>query len=153
MQSRVYLGLAAVLFACGLCTLSPRNAFAAEPKPDATVRQVIDDAIKPLLKQHDLPGMAVGVTIDGKRYFVEYGDASTNPKVTVTRNTLFELGSISKTFTATLATYAEVEGKLSLKKSVSTYMPALKGVALDNIRVLDLAMHTAGGFRFNCPAM
>ena len=120
---------------------------------DAKVRQAIDHALKPVIAQYVIPGMAVGITIDGNWYFVEYGDASINPKVAATRAKLFELGSISKTFTATLATYAEVEGKLSLKKSVSTYMPALKGVALDNIRVLDLAMHTAGGFRFNCPAM
>ena len=151
MQSRVYLGLAAVLFACGFCTLSPWNAFAAEPKPDAKIRQVIDDAIKPLLKQYAIPGLAVGVTIDGKRYFVEYGDASTNPKIAVTRDTLFELGSISKTFTATLAAYAEVEGKLSLNDSVSKVMPELKGSALDNVRVLDLATHTTGGFPLQLP--
>jgi beta-lactamase class C len=95
--------------------------------------------------------MAVGVTIDGKRIVAVYGDAAIDPKVPVTRDTLFELGSISKTFTATLAAYAQVEGKLSLDKSVSTYVPALKGSALDHVRVLDLATHTAGGFPLQLP--
>lgn len=149
MLSRLYPGLAVTLFAYALCSLS--HAFAAPPDQDAKVRQAIDEAIKPLLKQHDIPGLAVGVTIDGKRHFVEYGDASTNPKVAVTRDTLFELGSISKTFTATLAAYAEVEGKMSLNDSVSKVMPALKGSALDNVRVLDLATHTAGGFPLQLP--
>lgn len=138
-----------MLFVSALCTLSP--TFAAPLDQDAKVRQIVDDAIKPILSQYAVPGMAVGVTINGKRYFVEYGDASINPKVAVTRDTLFELGSISKTFTATLAAYAEVEGKLSLMSSVSTYMPALKGSALDNVRVLDLATHTAGGFPLQLP--
>jgi beta-lactamase class C len=91
------------------------------------------------------------VTIDGKRHFIEYGLASKSPAIPVTRDTLFELGSISKTFTATLATYAEIEGKLSLNDSVSTYRPELKGSALDDVRVLDLGTHTAGGFPLQLP--
>ena len=149
MQLRFYLRLAATLFVAALSALSP--ALAAPQDQDAKVRQFIDDAMKPVIAQHNIPGMAVGVTIDGKRYFVEYGDAAINPKVAVTRDTLFELGSISKTFTATLAAYAEVEGKLSLMNSVSTYMPALKGSALDTVRVLDLATHTTGGFPLQLP--
>lgn len=149
MLSRLYPKLAATLLICTLCSLSP--APAAPSDQDAKVRQVIDGAMKPVIAQYGLPGMAVGVTIDGKRYFVEYGDASINPKVAVTRDTLFELGSISKTFTATLAAYAEVEGKLSLNDSVSKVMPALKGSALDHVRVLDLATHTAGGFPLQLP--
>ena len=149
MLSRFYRKLAAALFISTLCSLS--HAFAASTEQDAKVRQVIDEAVKPVIAQYGLPGMAVGVTIDGKRYFAEYGDASTNPKVAVTRDTLFELGSISKTFTATLAVYAEIEGKLSLHDSVSKVMPALKGSALDKVRVLDLATHTAGGFPLQLP--
>ena len=91
------------------------------------------------------------MTIDGQRHFIEYGLASKNPRVPVTRDTLFELGSISKTFTATLATYAEVEGKLSLNDSVSQHMPELKGSTLDKVRLLDLATHTAGGFPLQLP--
>lgn len=149
MRSRFNLSLTATLFVSAIYSLSP--ALAAPQDQDAKVRQVIGDALKPIVAQYAVPGMAVGVTIDGKRYFVEYGDASINPKIAVTRDTLFELGSISKTFTATLATYAEVEGKLSLKESVSTYMPTLKGSALDNVRVLDLATHTTGGFPLQLP--
>ena len=149
MLSRFYAKLAAALFVSTLCNLSPK--LAAAQAQDAKVRQVIDAAVKPVITQYALPGMAVGMTIDGKRYFAEYGDASTNPKVAVTRNTLFELGSISKTFTATLAAYAEVEGKLSLQDSVSKVMPALKGSALDKVRVLDLATHTTGGFPLQLP--
>jgi beta-lactamase class C len=149
LLSRSCSRIAVTLLASTLFALHP--TLAAPLDQDAKVRQVIDDAIRPLLKQHDLPGMAVGVTIDGKRHFVEYGKASLNPEIPVTRNTLFELGSISKTFTATLTAYAEVEGKLSLKDSVSKIMPELKGSALDNVRVLDLATHTTGGFPLQLP--
>lgn len=140
--------LTAALCSVGLFSSSQ---IVAAPLEEAKVRQLIDDAVKPVIQQYAVPGMAVGVTIDGQRYFASYGDASVNPKVPVTRDTLFELGSISKTFTATLAAYAQVEGKLSLTNSVSTYIPELKGSALDHVRVVDLATHTAGGFPLQLP--
>ncbi len=118
-------------------------------EPKAT--KIIDDAVKPVMEQYGIPGMAVGVTFEGRRHFVEYGAAEKTARVPVTRDTLFELGSISKTFTATLATYAEIEGKLRLSDSVSQYMPELKGSALDQVRLLDLATHTAGGFPLQLP--
>jgi beta-lactamase class C len=141
--------LAAGLLACTLGSLS--HALGASPDQDAKVRQAVDEAMKPVIAQYGIPGLAVAVTIDGKRHFIEYGVASKEPQVSVTRDTLFELGSISKTFTATLATYAEVEGRLSLTDSVSQHMPELKGSALDDVRLLDLATHTTGGFPLQLP--
>jgi beta-lactamase class C len=146
---RPYRTLAITLLAYALSSLS--NAFGAGPDQDAKVRQAVDEAMKPVIEQYGLPGLAVAVTIAGTRHFIEYGLASKDPPVSVTRDTLFELGSISKTFTATLATYAEVEGKLSLNDNVSKYMPELKGSALDNVRLLDLGTHTAGGFPLQVP--
>ncbi len=148
MSKRSHVKLAAGLLACMLGGLS--GAFGASPE-DARVRQLVDEAVKPVIEQYGIPGMAVAVTIAGEHHFFEYGLASKKPRVAVTRDTLFELGSISKTFTATLAAYAEVEGKLSLTDSVSDHMPELKGSALDAVRVLDLATHTTGGFPLQLP--
>lgn len=149
MRLRFDPRLAAACLACTALNLS--SAWGADADQDAKVRQAIDEAVKPVIDQYRIPGLAVAVTIDGQRHFVEYGVASKASRAPVTRDTLFELGSISKTFTATLATYAEIEGKLSLNGKVSTYMPALKGSALDDVRVLDLATHTAGGFPLQLP--
>ena len=145
---QLYRKTAAVLAAAGFCLSS---AFAVAAEADMKVRQAVDAAIRPVLEQYGIPGMAVGVTLDGTRYFVDYGFAAKDTKVPVTRDTLFELGSISKTFTATLVTYAEGEGRLSLSDKVSQHMPELKSSALDNVRLLDLATHTAGGFPLQLP--
>ncbi|EIM27847.1 class C beta-lactamase [Microvirga lotononidis] len=131
---------------------APSSACAAGPVQDAEVRKAVDEAMKPVIAQYGLPGMAVAVSVDGRRHFMAYGLASKEPQVPVTRDTLFELGSISKTFTATLATYAEVEGRLKLTDSVSRHMPELKGSAFDKVRLVDLATHTAGGFPLQLPA-
>ncbi|KLK92766.1 beta-lactamase/D-alanine carboxypeptidase [Microvirga vignae] len=149
LHSRLSPSLAAALLAYALGSLS--TAFGAGSDQDAKVRQVVDDAMKPVIQQYGIPGLAVAVTVGGTRHFIEYGLASNDPRVSVTRDTLFELGSISKTFTATLATYAEGEGKLSLNDPVSKHMPELKGSALDDVRLLDLATHTAGGFPLQLP--
>ncbi len=149
LLSRLYLKLASALLACALSGLS--CAVAAQPDQDAKVRQIVDEAMRPVIAQYGIPGLAVAVTIDGARYFVDYGVASKDPQVPVTRDTLFELGSISKTFVATLTAAAEIDGKLSLNDHVSKYMPELKGSALDNVRLLDLATHTAGGFPLQLP--
>jgi beta-lactamase class C len=124
-----------------------RGAFAGETE----LRAAIDEAMKPVIAQYGIPGMAVGVTLNGTRSFVEYGLASQQPQLPVTRDTLFELGSISKTFTATLATLAEIEGKLALSDTVGQHMPELAGSPIGDVRLLDLATHTAGGFPLQLP--
>jgi beta-lactamase class C len=133
-----------------LCFLpAARGAHAA---PDAAaVRDAVDRAIKPLMAQHDVPGMAVAVTVDGKAMFFSYGLASKAQKVPVTENTLFELGSVSKTFTATLGCYARGQGKLSFDDRPSKYMPDLKGSPIDRASLLELGTYTAGGLPQQMP--
>jgi beta-lactamase class C len=127
------------------------NAFAANTDEATKVKDAIDAAVKPVIAQYGIPGMAVGVTLNGARHFTEYGSASIKQKIPVTRDTLFELGSISKTFTATLATLAEVNGKLSLTDTVGQHLAELKGSPIGDVRLLDLATHTAGGFPLQLP--
>ncbi|MFD2884384.1 serine hydrolase [Pseudomonas lini] len=61
------------------------------------------------------------------------------------KNTLFEIGSVSKTFTATLAAYAQATGKLTLSDNASQVLPTLRGSAFDRISLLQLGTYTAGG--------
>ena len=69
---------------------------------------------KPLLEQYRIAGLAVGVTLNGQHYFVNYGLASKQNQQPVNNKTLFELGSVSKLFNATLVGYAQATAKLSL---------------------------------------
>ncbi|MCQ4330418.1 beta-lactamase [Pseudomonas stutzeri] len=114
---------------------------------DATVA----DAAQTLMAQYAIPGLAIAVTVQGKQYFYNYGVASNATQQAVTRETLFEIGSVSKTLTATLAAYAEAQGKLSLTDSPTRYLPTLQGSKLDQITLIDLATHTAGDFPLQLP--
>ncbi len=103
------------------------------------------------MERAGIPGMAVGIVRDGRRDVYCFGVASTATGEPVGRRTLFEIGSVSKTFTATLAARAALDGRLSLSDPVSRHLPALRGSAFDAIRVIDLGTHTAGGLPLQVP--
>ncbi len=137
---------AAFLVVCA--SLFPLCATAAD---NAALRAAVDAAVVPLMAEHAVPGMAVAVTVDGRTWFYNYGLASREAKTPVSENTLFELGSISKTFTATLATYAQGQGALSLEDHPGKYIPQLKGSELDQAKLLDLGAYAAGGLPLQMP--
>lgn len=116
------------------------------------LRAVVDASVKPLMQQQSIPGLVVGVVQDGKAQYFNYGVASKDARQPVSENTLFEIGSVSKTFTATLAGYAVATGKLDLAAPASQYLPALKGNTFDHISVLQLGTYTAGGLPLQFPA-
>ncbi|MGL5360984.1 MAG: class C beta-lactamase, partial [Shewanella sp.] len=110
-----------------------------------------DQAVKPVLAEYQIPGTVIGITFAGQRYFYHYGVRSKATGEAVDANTLFEIGSISKTITATLANYANAEGKLNLTEPVSHYVPQLTGSSFDKINLLHLATHTAGDLPLQVP--
>lgn len=116
------------------------------------VRAAVDAAILPLMSEHDVPGMAVGVIVDGEPHVFTYGVASKETGMPVTEATLFEIGSVSKVFTATLAAYAQTTGKLSLGDHPGQYLPALKGRPVNQATLLHLGTYTAGGLPLQFPA-
>lgn len=128
---------------------TPFTTWAADDA--ATIRAIVDAAVGPVLADHDIPGMAVALTVDGKPYFFNYGVASREKNTPVSQATIFELGSISKLFTATLALYAQVSGKLSLADHPGKYMPQLAGSAVDRATLLNLGTYTAGGLPLQFP--
>ncbi|MFC4171281.1 class C beta-lactamase [Microvirga sp. GCM10011540] len=126
-------------------------AHAAEGGSQDRLAQIVNEAIRPVMEEYNIPGLAVAVTIRGQRSYFNYGVASKESGRKVTEDTLFEIGSISKTFTATLASYAQVTGSLSFSDEVSRYMPALAGSSFDEISLLDLGTYAAGGLPLQFP--
>ena len=118
---------------------------------EARLKAITDAAIKPIMEKNGIPGLAVGISVDGESYIFTYGAMSKSTGQPVTAETLFELGSISKTFTAILATYAEANGHLSLSGRVKDYLPGMKGSAFGDVTLTHLATHTAGGFPLQVP--
>lgn len=120
-------------------------------QPRSSTRSIVGAAIRPAMLKYNIPGMAVGVTDGGRSLVINYGIASTKTGRPVTDDTLFELGSVSKTLTATLASYAQVQGYLSLSDRTSKYLPALRYSKFGDVALLDLGTHTPGGLPLQVP--
>lgn len=134
-----------------LITAAPLVANAAPQFQTEAMQSLVDSAVNPLMKEYGIPGAIVGISMNGQQYFFPYGVSLKTTGQDVSKNTLFEIGSISKTFTATLANYAQVEGKLTLTDKVSQYVPELTGSAFDQINLINLATHTAGDLPMQVP--
>ncbi|WP_387463683.1 class C beta-lactamase [Photorhabdus sp. RM323S] len=124
----------------------------ASNTPDQThLTNTVDKTIHSLMQEYDIPGMAIAVTFRGQHFFYQYGDASKESHTPVTKETIFELGSVSKTFAASLISWAQVTGAISLSDKASQHFQPLTGSAFDNISLLNIATYTAGGLPLQFP--
>ena len=114
----------------------------------------LDEAVRDAMTRWSIPGIAVGIFRDGAVETHGYGVASLETGFPVRPDTLFQIGSISKVYTATLAMQLVEEGKLSLDTPVIEYLPDLKLADADAQRTITmrhLLTHTSGleGDRFD----
>jgi beta-lactamase class C len=137
--------------ACLLIGLAFTGTVAATPVVQSEEDKSIRDAVQAFMRQYDVPGVAIAITQNGKQTFYNFGVASRETKQQVNSDTLFEVGSISKTFTATLTAYAVANGQLSLADHPSKYFPEFSGTEFDKAKLLNLGTHTAGGFPLQVP--
>jgi CubicO group peptidase (beta-lactamase class C family) len=94
-----------------------------------------------------VPGVAVGVLHDGVEDTAAFGVTSVDNPLTVDEDTLFQVGSITKTFTATAAMRLVDEGGLDLDRPVRAYLPELQLADPDvaaTVTPRHLLTHTAG---------
>lgn len=132
-----------------LTLLAPLTSSAGDD--NEKFRSIVDGAVRPLMSRYDIPGMAVALTVDGRSHVFNYGVSSKESQAPVTDSTIFEVGSISKMLTTTLAALAHVTHKLSLNDHPGRYLPRLKGRPIDRATLLHLGTYTAGGLPLQFP--
>lgn len=103
----------------------------------------IEELVEPVVDGKPGSGIAIGVFDGQQRHFDGYGDASENTSAIPTENTLYEIGSVTKLFTATLLACLAAEGLVTLEDPVQKHIPALPHFPT-NITLGRLASHTAG---------
>src|SRR5262245_1044709 len=83
----------------------------------------VDDYIKTQMQRRQIPGLALAVVRDGKIIKTKgYGLADVENEVRVTPDSVFELASITKQFTATAIMLLVEEGKVGLEDKISQYL-------------------------------
>src|SRR5882724_2758065 len=117
------------------------SLFAAAPPARA---DAIDDYIKSEMERRHIPGLALAVARNGKIVKVRgYGIANLEHDVPVTPDTVFELASVTKQFTATAIMLLVEEGKVQLDDPVAWHLPRAPET-WKAITVRHLLTHTAG---------
>jgi CubicO group peptidase (beta-lactamase class C family) len=121
------------------------GAKAAAAKPELGD---LDPFLEQIMKDWKVPGLAVAVVQDGKMVFSKgYGYRDVGKKLPATPQTLFAIGSITKSFTVTAMGMLVDEGKLDWDAPVRQYLPSFKlydPVASDRMTPRDLVTHRSG---------
>nr|WP_063857791.1 extended-spectrum class C beta-lactamase ADC-16 [Acinetobacter pittii]CAK95245.1 ADC-16 protein [Acinetobacter pittii] len=127
------------------------SIYAGNTPKEQEIKKLVDQNFKPLLEKYDVPGMAVGVIQNNKKYEMYYGLQSVQDKKAVNSNTIFELGSVSKLFTATAGGYAKTKGTISFNDTPGKYWKELKNTPIDQVNLLQLATYTSGNLALQFP--
>jgi CubicO group peptidase (beta-lactamase class C family) len=103
--------------------------------------------VEKTMKRRGIPGVAVGVLCQGKTDTAGFGVTNVDHSLPVTDETLFQIGSITKTFTSLAVMRLVEQGKLDLDATVRTYLPGFcvaDETASAQATVRHLLIHTAG---------
>ncbi|HLZ73253.1 MAG TPA: serine hydrolase [Dehalococcoidia bacterium] len=120
----------------------------------AAAQPEIADLVHAEMERWEVPGLAVGVLHEGRSEAWGFGVASIETRQPVTADTLFQIGSISKLFTATLAMQLVEAGTVDLDAPIASHLPELRladAAAQGSVSLRHLLTHTAGfyGDRFD----
>jgi len=110
--------LVSVIHAPSQKTAQPRKA---GPKPIDIARIVNKSANKFMSDQHSV-GLSVGIIKDGRSWTYNFGEVEKGTKILPSQHTIYELASITKTFTGVLLAQAVVEKKVKLDDDVRRYL-------------------------------
>jgi len=104
----------------------------------------VDEYVIGQIKQRNIPGLSLAVVWDGRIIKAAgYGLANMELQVPAAKETVYEIGSITKQFTAEAVILLVEEGKLGLDDPISKYLPDLPQ-AWAQITVRHLLTHTSG---------
>lgn len=110
----------------------------------------INEIVQPLIEGKKNLSVSVGLFETGndapKMYF--YGRTSKDDSIKPNENTIYEIGSITKTFTATILMMLAREGKMQINDKVQDYLPDSVTIhnftSSEHIKLMHLVTHTSG---------
>jgi CubicO group peptidase (beta-lactamase class C family) len=119
----------------------------ASDKTAEALFKALDERIEAGMKRFHVPGVAVGVYWQGREHLRGFGVTNVDHPLPVDADTLFRIGSTTKTFTGTAMMRLVEQGKVDLASPVRTYLPdftlADEAVA-KSVTVRLLLNHSAG---------
>src|SRR5207248_3152835 len=121
---------------------------AAQSAQDAdALFRALDARIEAAMAEHQIPGVAMGVYYQGQEYVRGYGVTNVDYPQPVDGDTLFRIGSTTKTFTGTTVMRLVEQGLLDLNAPVRSYLPEFRvadELASERVTVRQCLNHSAG---------
>lgn len=108
---------------------------------------MLSDFVEATATKFGIPGVAVGVWANGQEVYACHGVTGVDNPLPVDPDTMYVLGSVSKTPTATAIMRLVAEGKIELDAPVRRYVPELvlsDEQAAAEMTVFQLLNHTSG---------
>lgn len=108
---------------------------------------LLDEVLRDAAEEHHVPGAVAGVVIDGTRHVATHGVGNAELPRPVDGDTLFQVGSITKTLTSAAVMMLVEEGLLSLDDPVEAHLPGLgaaTGLDTASITVATALAHRGG---------
>jgi len=93
----------------------------------------------------ETPGFLIGIVDQDSTYYVDFGVKSLGSDERLDMNDIFEVGSVSKVFAASLVSVMTSKGIVSYEDKINQYLPLdLQNPRMDDVTILDLVQHTSG---------
>ncbi|GAB2982986.1 hypothetical protein GCM10027049_19840 [Mucilaginibacter puniceus] len=130
-----------------IVALSDKPNKVATSNPMLTITDKMVDSIARLyIQKQNTAGLSLGIIKDGKVSTFNYGETTKGNNKLPDGNTLFEIGSITKTFTSILLAWYVNQGKVSLNDPITKFLPepAASNPQLKDIKLINLSNHTSG---------
>jgi D-alanyl-D-alanine-carboxypeptidase/D-alanyl-D-alanine-endopeptidase len=132
-----YLIFFIILITHSRCDISPKQKLPADIEKETQKRIELGYHL----------GTVIGI-IDkaGTRYY-GFGQKSLSDDATPDENSIFEIGSVTKTFTSSLLSDLNQKGEIRIQDSIQTYLPVFKNVLAKNNKIItleNLSTHTSG---------
>ncbi len=123
-----------------------KTSYLSDNKKLNSIDSVVEKVLKAYIEKQNMVGASVGVYYNGKSYFYNYGEVKKNQKQIPKNTSLYEIGSITKTFVGFLLADAVKKGKIKLDDLLIKYLPVevSKNEALQKIKIVHLSNHSSG---------
>lgn len=136
-------------FIASVCTLLLSLIFSSRTEARQFYPSKTDSAISDIIKINNTPGAAIAlVSSDSVIWIKSFGVSDTESMNPVTENTLFGIGSISKTFLSLAAMKAQEQGLMDINTPIKELLPSLefenRWAETDPVRFIHLLEHTSG---------
>ncbi len=139
-MSRLSLLLSAVVLLGG-----PVAVPAQEAPEVARVRTWLDEHVPELMREAGLPGFSIAVVKDGRTvHAAGFGARDPQKNLPATPDTLYGIGSVTKSFVAIAVLQLAEQGKLKLDDPVSLHVPLELGRPGQPITIRHLLTHSPG---------